>query len=55
MVERMIELRRRRHRKKKMRKLKTRLAAAKDGHKKEEILKKIRVLSPWWTEPRAAT
>jgi hypothetical protein len=54
MVERRIELNRRYHRKKKMAKLKAKLAAAKDGHKREEILKKIRTISPWWTEPEAA-
>jgi hypothetical protein len=50
MVERRCELKRRYHRKKKMAKLKARLAAAKDGHTKEVILKKIHVLSPWWEE-----
>ena len=54
MVERRIELNRRYHRKKKMAKLKAKLAAAKDSHKREEILKKIHALSPWWTEPQAA-
>jgi hypothetical protein len=48
MVERRIELNRRYHRKKKMAKLKERLAAAKDGREKEHILKKIHALSPWW-------
>jgi hypothetical protein len=51
MVERRIELNRRYHRKKKMAKLKARLAAAKDGREKDAILKKIHILSPWWTEP----
>jgi hypothetical protein len=51
MVERRIELKRRYHRKKKMAKLKARLAAAKDGREKETILRKIHVLSPWWREP----
>jgi hypothetical protein len=54
MVERKIELKRRQHRKLKMRKLKAKLAAAKDGGKKEAILKKIHNLSPWWQEPVAA-
>jgi hypothetical protein len=53
MVERKIELKRRYHRKKKMAKLKAKLAAAKDGREKEAILKKIQVLSPWWKEPAA--
>jgi hypothetical protein len=51
MVERRIELNRRYHRKKKLAKLKARLAAAKDGREKEHILTKIRKLSPWWKEP----
>ena len=51
MVERRMELKRRFHRKKKMRKLKARLEAAKDGREKEAVLKKIHILSPWWAEP----
>jgi ribosomal protein L18 len=51
MVERRMELKRRYHRKKKMAKLKMRLAAAKSNHDKEVILKKIHILSPWWQEP----
>jgi hypothetical protein len=55
MVERRMELKRRYHRKKKMTKLKARLAAAKNNHEKELILKKIHVLSPWWQEPAATS
>ena len=54
MVERRIELNRRYHRKHKLRKLKAKLAAAKDGRDREALLKKIRALSPWWKEPAAA-
>ena len=54
MVERRSELKRRYHRKEKMAKLKAKLAAAKSGGDKDAILKKIHVLSPWWTEPAAA-
>jgi hypothetical protein len=54
MVERKSELKRRYHRKKKMSKLKAKLAAAKDGREREAILKKIHVLSPWWEEPAKA-
>ena len=54
MVERRTELKRRYHRKKKMGKLKAKLAAAKNERDKEVILKKIHVLSPWWTEPAKA-
>ena len=52
MVERRSELSRRYHRKKKMSKLKAKLAAAKDGRERETILRKIHLLSPWWIEPK---
>lgn len=52
MVERRKELNRRYARKKKMTKLKARLAAAKDAKERETVLKKIKHLSPWWVEPR---
>ncbi len=51
MVERKSELKRRQHRRKKLFKLKARLAAAKDGRERDTILRKIHVLSPMWTEP----
>lgn len=55
MVERRKELKRRHHRKGKMRKLKAKLATAKDGSReKDAILKKIRILSPWWKAPEPA-
>jgi hypothetical protein len=54
MVERKSELRRRRARQKKLRKLKARLATAKDGREKDQILRKIHAQSPWWKEPQAA-
>jgi hypothetical protein len=53
MVERRIELNRRYHRKKKLAKLKAKLATAKDGRERDNILRKIHLLSPWWTEPAA--
>jgi hypothetical protein len=53
MVERKIELKRRYHRKKKLAKLKKKLAVAKDGREKDAILKKIHVISPFWQEPAA--
>ncbi len=49
MIERQIELKRRHHRKLKMRKLKVKLAAA-TGDAKTVLLYKIRRLSPAWTE-----
>ena len=54
MVEKKIELRRRQARKKKMFKLKDKLAAAKDGREKDSILLKIHRISPWWKEPAPA-
>ncbi len=54
MVERRIELNRRYSRKKKMAKLKAKLAVAKDRSEREAILAKIRVHSPWWEEPQPA-
>ena len=53
MVERRTELNRRYHRKKKLAKLKKKLATAKDGREKEAVLKKIHVVSPFWQEPAA--
>jgi hypothetical protein len=52
MVERRKELDQRYHRKKKLAKLKAKLAAAKDGREKDNILKKIHRISPWWTEAK---
>jgi hypothetical protein len=52
MVERRKELNARYHRKKKMAKLKAKLAAAKDGRDREAILNKIHRISPWWKEPQ---
>jgi hypothetical protein len=54
MVERQIELRRRRKRREKMSKLKTKLAAAKTPGDRDQLLRKIHRLSPWWKEPAAA-
>ena len=54
MVERRIELNRRYHRKKKLAKLKAKLAKAKDGREKDNVLKRIHIISPWWREPVAA-
>jgi hypothetical protein len=51
-VERQIELRRRYHRKKKMKKLKEKLETA-TGADRDKLLYKIKRLSPFWTEPAA--
>ncbi|WP_439630464.1 DUF6800 family protein [Gemmata sp.] len=53
MVERRIELDRRYTRKKKMKKLKSKLETA-AGPDRDKILYKIRCLSPHWTEPAKA-
>src|SRR5262249_53225983 len=52
-VERQIELKRRYHRKAKMRKLKAKLETA-TGADREKVLYKIKRLSPFWTEPAKA-
>lgn len=52
MVERRSELDRRYQRKKKMKKLKAKFAAAKDARDKDTILKKILRISPWWEVPQ---
>lgn len=54
MVEKKIELRRRQARKKKLLKLKGKLAKAKDGKERDAVLGKIRIVSPWWKEPAKA-
>ena len=54
MVERRSELKRRYGRKAKMRKLKNKLARAKDAREKETILKKIHKTNPTWKEPQPA-
>jgi hypothetical protein len=51
MVERKTELKRRYHRKEKLRKLKTKLAAAKNDGDRDKILSKIHAISPFWVEP----
>jgi hypothetical protein len=50
MGERRSELNRRRHRRGKLLKLKSRLGAAKDAKERDALLKKIKRLSPLWTE-----
>jgi hypothetical protein len=54
MVERKIELRRRRTRTQKVRKLKDKLATAKDNRERDLIVAKIHRISPWWQEPKPA-
>lgn len=48
-VERQIELKRRHHRKLKMKKLKAKLADA-TGPDRDKVMYKIKRLSPFWTE-----
>jgi hypothetical protein len=52
-VERRRELDARYQRKKKMAKLKLKLANAKDARERDNVLKKIHKISPWWVEQKA--
>ncbi len=52
MVEKKTELRRKRSRRKKLTKLKDKLAKAKSNSDKDVVLKKIHRISPWWKEPK---
>jgi hypothetical protein len=52
MVERKIELGRRRARHEKLVKLKAKLAKAKSGGERDQVLQKIRRISPWGQEPK---
>jgi len=54
MVERKIELRRRRSRADKLSKLKDKLGAAKTPGDRDIVLAKIKRISPWWKEPAPA-
>jgi hypothetical protein len=54
MVERRSELKRRYHRKKKMLKLKRKLAKAQSDPERAKILQKIHLVSPDWKEPAPA-
>lgn len=54
MVEKKTELRRTRSRRKKLTKLKSRLANAKSNSERDQVLKKIHRISPWWKEPAPA-
>ncbi len=54
MVEKKTELRRSRARRKKLTKLKGKLAKAKTGGDREQVLKKIHRVSPFWKEAVAA-
>lgn len=54
MVEKKIELRRTRSRRKKLTKLKGKLAKAKTNGDRDQVLKKIHRISPFWKEAVAA-
>jgi len=54
MVEKKIELRRVRARRKKLLKLKGKLAKAKNNGERDVVLKKIHRISPFWKEAVAA-
>ena len=52
MVEKKTELRRTRSRRAKLTKLKGKLAKAKTNGDRDQILKKIHRISPWWVAPK---
>ncbi|MBI1830758.1 MAG: hypothetical protein HYR84_04825 [Planctomycetes bacterium] len=54
MVEKKSELRRTRSRRAKLTKLKARLAKAKTNSERDQILKRIHRISPWWKQPQPA-
>jgi hypothetical protein len=54
MSEKQVELRRKRSRRKKLTKLKDKLAKAKTNGDRETVLKKIHRISPFWTAPKTA-
>jgi hypothetical protein len=47
-IERKTELRRKQHRREKVRKLRAKLAKAKNPHEAQLIINKIRAVSPFW-------
>ncbi len=55
MSEKQVELRRKRSRRKKLTKLKDRLAKAKNNGERDVTLKKIHRISPWWQAPKTAS
>jgi hypothetical protein len=52
-IERKTELKRRRKRKEKVAKLKAKLARAKSNHESQQLIQKIKLISPFW-QPAAA-
>lgn len=54
-IERKTELKRRRKRRQKLRKLKAKLAKVKNPHEAHVVQQKIKVISPFWEAPKAAT
>jgi hypothetical protein len=53
-IERKTELKRRRKRHEKLRKLKAKLAKARTPHDEQVVLQKIKVVSPFWKRPEPA-
>jgi hypothetical protein len=53
-IERKSELKRRRHRRAKVRKLRAKLSQAKNPTESQAILGKIKVISPFWHPPGQA-
>ena len=54
MVEKKVELRRKRSRRKKLLKLKGRLARAKSSGERDTVLRKIHRISPFWELPETS-
>lgn len=52
-IERKTELKRKRTRREKVRKLRAKIARAKNQHEADLIVAKIKKLSPFWTPPPA--
>ncbi len=51
-IERKTELKRRRQRRAKLRKLKAKLTKAKGPHDVQHVMQKIRQISPFWQPPK---
>jgi len=51
-IERKTELKRRRKRRDKLRKLKAKLAKAKGPHDTQHVMQKIKQISPFWQPPK---
>jgi uncharacterized protein DUF6800 len=53
-IERKTELKRRRHRRAKIKKLRAKLAKAKNPHEAQLVVQRIKKISPFWHQPGEA-